>query len=68
MPQYLGHGGCTVRNVSLSSVAWRLWHGDRVAKRSTVAKIIIRFEERVNSRSPLNLCQQRKANRNYNTT
>lgn len=65
--QYLGHGGCTVRNVALSSVTRGLRHGDQMTKRFTVAKIIIRFEERVNPRSPLNLCQRRNANCNYNT-
>lgn len=49
-------------------VSLRLRHGDHMAKRFTVAKIITRFEERVSSRSPLNLCQQRNADRNYNTT
>jgi hypothetical protein len=54
--QYLGHGGCTVRNAALSSEAWRLRHAERTAKRFTVAKVITRFEERVNSSSPLNVC------------
>jgi hypothetical protein len=66
--QYLGHGGCTVRNVALSSVAWWLRHADRMAKRFSVAKLITQFEEQVNSRSPLNFCQQHNANSNYNTT